>query len=57
MKTFEEWKNEVEVLVNAEMMGLGLDDLPDDNYYDYYESDVSPEDMAAQVCGMMDMME
>lgn len=39
--TFEEWKKEVDV-VCVKTFGLSSDDMTDCNWYDYFESELSP---------------
>ena len=44
-KTFEQWKQQVDRHI-AEFCGLTSDDLPDCNYRDWYEDEVSPAQAA-----------
>ena len=46
--TFEQWQ----ILVNLEIVkrtGLGIDDLPDFDYWNYWHDDVSPVETAEEV--------
>ena len=45
---FIRWKKEVDDCIGR-ICGLSSDDLPDVEYYDLYESEVSPQEMAAYV--------
>lgn len=41
MQTYTQWKGKVNFLL-VRSFGLGVDDLPDCPYRDWYEDDVSP---------------
>lgn len=48
LKTFEQWMAEVDAILVSEI-GVGHDDLPDQNYHDEYSEGTSPEDMVNEV--------
>ena len=52
---FETWMKEVDDLISAECEGLTSEDLPDQDYMDCFEHDMSPEDMAFEVLESLDI--
>ena len=53
-QSFEVWMAEVDALIAEELGGLTSEDLPDAEYYDYYEADCTPLEVAAEVLGFED---
>lgn len=47
-RTFEQWLKEVNDLL-IKTIGIGIDDLPDCSYYDWYESGKAPKSAAKSV--------
>lgn len=49
-KTFAEWFNKVEDIIDDTTDGMiALYDLPDENYYDWFEDGLTPKQAAAKV--------
>lgn len=47
-KSFDQWLKEVDAAIKAKFMGLGMLDLPDCPYADWYEDGVTPKGAASR---------
>lgn len=46
---FEQWMRKVDAEIAERLLGLTSSDLPDKCYRDMYETDMTPEEAAAEV--------